>query len=75
MNGPSDYPLPSNNKPEGPYPTNITQSGTNKIVPVVQAMAFTKYLGYMNLTFDENGDLTEFEGRPILLDHTMPQGN
>ena len=44
-------------------------------MPVVQAMAFTKYLGYMNLTFDENGDLTEFEGRPILLDHTMPQGN
>jgi len=51
---------PSTEKPAGEYPTLVEQPG-GKIVPVVQAYAFTKYLGYLALTFD---DLVTFF-RPI----------
>jgi 2',3'-cyclic-nucleotide 2'-phosphodiesterase (5'-nucleotidase family) len=66
--------LPSIEEPEGPYPTLITQPGTTKVVPVVQAYAYTKYLGYMNLTFNDAGELTHWDGAPILLVQSMPQG-
>lgn len=35
--------------PEGPYPTVVTRADGKK-VPVVQAYAYTKYLGYMKLS-------------------------
>ena len=70
----SDSPLPSIEEPEGPYPTYVMQSGTKKIVPVLQAYAYTKYLGYMNLTFDDTGNLIKFIGKPILLSSKMLQG-
>lgn len=35
-------------KVEGPYPTIITQKN-GKVVPIVQAYAFTKYLGQLQL--------------------------
>lgn len=40
---------PSTEKAEGPYPTVVTRSNGIK-VPVVQAYAYTKYLGYMKLS-------------------------
>lgn len=63
---------PNAEKPEGDYPTVITQS-TGKRVPIVQAYAFSKYLGRLNVEFDSNGDLVEFGGEPILLDATVPK--
>lgn len=63
---------PSNDKPEGDYPTVITQS-TGKQVPIVQAYAFSKYLGRFEVEFDSNGDLVAFEGAPILLDGDIPK--
>lgn len=65
--------LPSVEKPVGPYPTIITQPKTGKKVPVVQAYAYTKYLGYMNLTFDDQGKLTHWAGSPLLLDFHIQQ--
>ena len=50
---------PSNEVPVGPYPTIVVQSSGKK-VPVVQAYAYTKYLGHLNLKFDENGKLKEW---------------
>ena len=64
---------PSNEPIEGPYPTLITQPGS-KVVPVVQAYAYTKYLGHLKLTFNDNGDLTEHEGQPILLSQNYTEG-
>ena len=64
-------------KPEeiiGNYPTEIKQSN-GKIVPVVQAYAYTKYLGHLILTFDEDGNLKRSHGNPILLTQDLPQGN
>ncbi|KAJ8948435.1 hypothetical protein NQ318_007958 [Aromia moschata] len=55
-----------------PYPKVITQASGKK-VPVVQAYAYTKYLGRLNLTFDDTGDLTYFAGQPELLDNSIPQ--
>lgn len=39
---------PDAEKSEGPYPTIVTQSSGKK-VPVVQAFAFTKYIGVLRL--------------------------
>uniref|UniRef100_A0A1B6E0N6 5'-nucleotidase n=1 Tax=Clastoptera arizonana TaxID=38151 RepID=A0A1B6E0N6_9HEMI len=58
--------------PEGPYPTTVVQS-TGKRVPVVQAYAFTKYLGYIELDIDDDGNLISYGGSPILLDNTYAQ--
>lgn len=56
----------------GPYPFVVTTSAGKK-VPVVQAYAFTKYLGKITLEFDSLGNLVEFEGNPILLNNSYPE--
>lgn len=53
-------------KPEGPYPV-LVQNKAGRDVPVVQAYAYTKYLGYMKVDFDQAGNLLSFDGSPILL--------
>ncbi|CRK94465.1 CLUMA_CG007972, isoform A [Clunio marinus] len=64
---------PSKEIPEGPYPTVVINEITGRQVPVVQAYAFTKYLGYLELEFDGFGNLIEFNGSPILLDENVEQ--
>ena len=64
---------PSIEEPVGPYPTLVKQN-SGKIVPVVQAYAYTKYLGHLKLSFDNNGNLNKFRGIPILLDGSKRQG-
>ena len=39
-----------------------------------KAYAFGKYLGLLNVTFDEDGEATEWSGNPILMDSSIPQG-
>lgn len=56
---------------DGPYPTKIKQP-SGKEVPVVQAYAYTKYLGKLHVQFDEDGNLIEFDGLPILLNASVP---
>ena len=38
---------------------------------MVQAFAFTKYLGHVKLNFSNDGLVTNWEGMPILLDNTF----
>ncbi|XP_034669634.1 protein 5NUC-like [Drosophila subobscura] len=57
---------------EGPYPTLIKQK-SGKEVPVVQAYAYTKYLGKLHVQFDAEGNLIEFDGAPILLNASVAQ--
>jgi 5'-nucleotidase len=40
-------------------------------VPIVQAYAYSKYLGEITLTFDDDGNLISAEGEPILLDASV----
>nr|CAD7202257.1 unnamed protein product [Timema douglasi] len=56
--------------PESLYPHVVTQSSGRK-VPVVQAYAYTKYLGQLDLVFDEHGEIISYKGNPILLDSSV----
>ncbi|WP_293576004.1 bifunctional metallophosphatase/5'-nucleotidase [Phaeobacter sp.] len=49
----------------GAYPTMVGD------VPVVQAYAYSKYLGEVTLTFDDNGNVLSAMGEPILLDASV----
>ncbi|NXV75950.1 5NTD nucleotidase, partial [Atlantisia rogersi] len=63
---------PSTEQPAGPYPFMVDSDDGRK-VPVVQAYAYGKYLGYLNVTFDKKGNVVEAVGNPILLDSTVPE--
>jgi len=55
------------------YPVVVEQSGGHKVL-IVQAYAYSKYLGDITVRFDENGECTEWEGSPILLNSSVPEG-
>ncbi|XP_064506115.1 5'-nucleotidase isoform X2 [Pseudopipra pipra] len=63
---------PSTEVPAGPYPFMVDSDDGRK-VPVVQAYAYGKYLGYLNVTFDKKGNVVEAVGNPILLDSSIPE--
>ncbi|XP_063299133.1 5'-nucleotidase [Pelobates fuscus] len=65
-------PPPSNDVPVGEYPF-IVKSDDGRSVPVVQAYAFGKYLGFLTVTFDEAGNVLQSSGNPILLDSSIPE--
>ena len=44
-----------------------------KWAAVVQAYAYTKYLGHLKMTFDDAGDLRSWRGLPIILDGTIAE--
>ncbi len=52
---------------DGPYPT--VQNG----VQIVQAYAYGKYLGELNVTFDDAGNVTDATGGPILMDASVSE--
>ncbi|NXW66554.1 5NTD nucleotidase, partial [Eurystomus gularis] len=63
---------PSTEQPAGPYPFMVVSDDGRK-VPVVQAYAYGKYLGCLNVTFDKKGNVVEAVGNPILLDSSVPE--
>ncbi|KAI4464147.1 nucleotidase-related [Holotrichia oblita] len=65
-------PPPDKEKPEDTYPSRVVQKN-GKIVPVVQAYAYTKYMGKLDVVFDKEGTLVRFQGQPILLDEKIAQ--
>ena len=50
-----------------PYPTMVGE------VPVVQAYAYSKYLGQLTVTFDDAGKVIAAEGEPRLLDASVAE--
>ncbi|PIK53663.1 putative 5'-nucleotidase-like [Apostichopus japonicus] len=56
----------------GPYPT-VVRPNDNDIVLIVQTINYGKYLGLLQLTFDDDGKITSYEGNPILLDSSVEQ--
>jgi len=59
-------------KAAGPYPTMVKNpSGVD--VPVVTAYAYSKYLGDLAVTFDDNGVVKSVSGAPKLLDAAVAQ--
>lgn len=49
------------------YPTMVGD------VPVVQAYAYSKYVGHLTLTFDDEGNVTDASGDTILLDASVEE--
>ena len=47
---------------DGPYPTMVGSTA------IVQAYAFGKFLGELNVTFDDAGNVTAGTGEPIIID-------
>lgn len=64
--------VPDIEEKQGPYPT-IEKQSSGKSVPVVQAYAYTKYLGKLHVIFNSEGELIDFNGEPILLNNSIPQ--
>lgn len=42
-------------------------------VPIVQAFAYGKYLGELEITFDDDGNVISAEGNPVLLDSSITE--
>lgn len=63
---------PSNDYPVDNYPVIVEQPGGHKVL-IVQAYAYSKYVGNITVWFDENGEYTAWEGSPILLDKSVPE--
>lgn len=60
----------SDPKRHGAYPTWVSQEdGT--LVPIVQAYAYSKYVGHLELTFNDDGTLAYAGGDTILLDASV----
>lgn len=51
----------------GPYPTMVGDTA------IVAAYAYGKYLGELNVTFDDDGKITEAVGAPILMDASVAE--
>ena len=56
----------------GPYPTVVT-SPSGQPVMVVSAWEWGKYLGRLDLTFDDAGVIQTYTGAPILIDSTVAE--
>jgi 5'-nucleotidase len=64
----------TSDKAAGPYPTMIDgPDGTP--TAVVQAYAYGKFLGELNVTFDDNGVITEAAGEPIIVDGQIAENS
>lgn len=66
-------PPPFIDTPEDEYPVVVTQNETNRIVLIVQAAAFTKYLGNLTVWFDDQGEVVDWDGNPLLLDQSIQE--
>lgn len=59
--------------PSASYPDLVVQEATNHTVLIVQASAYTKYVGNITLWFDENGIIQRYEGNPVFLGNEVSQ--
>ncbi len=57
-------------KAAGPYPT-LVKNPSGVEVPIVTAYAYSKYLGDLTVTFDDNGVVKSTSGAPKLLDASV----
>lgn len=54
---------------EGPYPTMVGDTA------IVQAYAYGKFLGELNVTFNDAGEITEAAGAPLIIDATVSENS
>jgi 5'-nucleotidase len=68
----SGTPVPGPDIPKDQYPAVITQPNGHKVL-IVQASAYTKYVGNLTVYFDESGEVQKWDGNPIFLDETVEE--
>ncbi|XP_033635326.1 snake venom 5'-nucleotidase-like [Asterias rubens] len=65
---------PSSEVPYSDYPLVVRPShDPSSTVLIISAYAYGKYLGRLDVTFDEEGAVRSFDGNPILLDSNVQQ--
>ncbi|HEX9857661.1 MAG TPA: 5'-nucleotidase C-terminal domain-containing protein [Paracoccaceae bacterium] len=52
---------------EGPYPTMVGSTA------IVSAYAYGKFLGELNVTFNDAGEITQAVGEPLIMDKTVAE--
>ncbi|MDF1728165.1 MAG: bifunctional metallophosphatase/5'-nucleotidase [Sulfitobacter sp.] len=57
----------TNDRAEGPYPTMVGDTA------IVQAYAYGKFLGELNVTFNDEGVVTEAAGEPLIMDAAVTE--
>jgi 5'-nucleotidase len=57
----------TNERAKGPYPTMVGNTA------IVQAYAYGKLLGELNVTFDDDGNVTEAVGEPLIMDASVAE--
>ncbi|KXT13452.1 hypothetical protein AC579_4247 [Pseudocercospora musae] len=72
MGGHSHTPLGTGEGEEGPYPT-IVRNLDDEEVFIVTAYRWGEYLGYIDVTYDEEGRILEYHGGPIHITNTTAQ--
>ncbi|XP_049267420.1 snake venom 5'-nucleotidase-like [Rhipicephalus sanguineus] len=65
--------FPGGDKIEGDYPTVVNKTSGNGQALVVQDFWFGKYLGFLQVTFDANGNVTNWTGNPILINGSVEE--
>ena len=66
---------PADEVPLGPYPLEVTPDDDPEgKVLVVSDFAFGKYLGRLDVKFDDDGRVIDWGGNPILLDGSIAEG-
>ncbi|KAL1837218.1 hypothetical protein VTJ49DRAFT_4119 [Mycothermus thermophilus] len=72
MGGHSHTPLGDFEGAEGPYPT-IVENKDGEEVFIVTAYRWGEYLGYIDVTYDDEGRILAYHGGPIHLTNTTAQ--
>ncbi|SFD23492.1 bifunctional metallophosphatase/5'-nucleotidase [Tropicimonas isoalkanivorans] len=57
----------TSDKARGPYPTMVGDTA------IVQAYAYGKFLGELNVTFDDEGKIVEATGEPLIMDASVTE--
>uniref|UniRef100_G3MTD4 5'-Nucleotidase C-terminal domain-containing protein n=1 Tax=Amblyomma maculatum TaxID=34609 RepID=G3MTD4_AMBMU len=63
---------PRENTPEGDYPTRVNRSD-GSFGLVVQDYWFGKFLGFLQVSFDNDGNVVNWTGNPILLNASVSE--
>lgn len=64
----------TSDRAEGPYPTWVAGPDGKKTA-IVSAYAYGKFLGELNVKFDDNGDVIEAAGEPIIMDAKIAEND
>jgi 5'-nucleotidase len=56
----------------GPYPT-LVNSPNGQTVLIVQAYQWSRYLGRLDVSFDDSGHVRSWQGAPIRMDNSIPE--